>query len=101
MAAKKTAKKAPSRKKSSKKAKAAPAKARAGAKTVTLSSASPGFTVNDVEKSLAWYRDVLGFVLEERWEQEGKLMGAQLKAGNVRFMIGQDDWKKGRDRIKG
>ncbi len=104
MAAKKTGKKtkkAPSRSKAPKKAKATPATARAGAETLKMSSASPGFTVNDLEKSLAWYRDVLGFVVEERWEQEGKLMGVQLQAGNVSFMIGQDDWKKGRDRKKG
>ena len=100
MAAKKTAKKAASRK-PSKKAKAAPAKARAGAATLKMGSASPGFTVNDLQKSLAWYRDVLGFAVDERWEQDGKLMGVSLTAGDVNFMIGQDDWKKGRDRKKG
>jgi lactoylglutathione lyase len=66
-----------------------------------MSEASPGLTVNDLAKSLAWYRDVLGFVVEERWEHEGKLMGVQLRAGSVTFTIGQDDWKKGRDRKKG
>jgi uncharacterized glyoxalase superfamily protein PhnB len=101
MAAKKTAKRAPSRNKAPKKAKAIPAKAPAGAKTLKMGSASPGFTVNDLEKSLAWYRDVLGFVVEERWEEEGKLTGVALQAGSVTFMIGQDDWKKGRDRRKG
>jgi uncharacterized glyoxalase superfamily protein PhnB len=101
MAAKKTAKKAPSRKKAPKKAKATPAKARAGAEALKMSSASPGFTVNDLEKSLTWYRNVLGFVVEDRWEEEGKLTGVQLQAGSVSFMIGQDDWKKGRDRKKG
>ena len=100
MAAKKTAKKAASRK-PPKKAKAAPAKARAGAATLKMGSASPGFTVNDLQKSLAWYRDVLGFAVDERWEQDGKLMGVSLTAGDVNFMIGQDDWKKGRDRKKG
>jgi len=85
----------------SKKAKAAPAKARSKAESLKLSEASPGLTVNDLQKSLAWYRDVLGFAVEERWEQEGKLMGVSLRAGGVTFMIGQDDWKKGRDRKKG
>jgi Glyoxalase/Bleomycin resistance protein/Dioxygenase superfamily. len=56
-----------------------------------MSEASPGLTVNDLEKSLAWYRDVLGFVVEERWEREGKLTGVQRRAGSVTFMIGQDD----------
>ena len=96
MAAKKTARKA-----SPRYVKAAPAKVSAKSATLKMGSASPGFTVNNLEKSLAWYRDVLGFAVEERWEQEGKLMGVSLKAGNVTFMIGQDDWKKGRDRKKG
>lgn len=94
-AAKKT-KNAPSKRK-------APARAKAPgrAETLKMSSASPSFTVNDLEKSLAWYRDVLGFVVEERWEQGGQLMGVSLLAGSVSFMIGQDDWKKGRNRKKG
>src|SRR5471032_1966797 len=94
MAVKKKATKSTS-KKPAKKTKAAPAKG------LSMSSASPGFTVNDLEKSLAWYRDVVGFAVEERWERDGKLAGVGLKAGNVSVMIGQDDWKKGRDRKKG
>ena len=62
---------------------------------------APSFTVDDVEKSLAWYRDVMGFAVGDRWEENGKLLGVELKAGPVVFMIGQDDWKKGRDREKG
>ncbi len=69
--------------------------------TTRLRSAGPSFTVNDVEKSLAWYRDVLGFALKERWEEEGKLLGVEMAAGDVSFMLAQDDWKKGRDRAKG
>ena len=37
----------------------------------------------------------------QRWEQNGKLEGVELKAGKVTFWIGQDDWKKGRNRAKG
>jgi len=66
-----------------------------------LLSASPSFTVNDIGKSLAWYRDVLGFKVGDRWEMDGVLRGVELSAGDVLFMIGQDDWQKGRDRIKG
>lgn len=71
------------------------------AERLTLRSVGPSFTVGDVEKSLAWYRDVMGFEVGERWEENGTLLGAELKAGPVMFMIGQDDWKKGRDRRKG
>ena len=68
---------------------------------LTLRSVGPSFTVDDVDKSLAWYRDVMGFEVGERWEENGKLLGVELKAGPSMFMIGQDDWKKGRDRQKG
>lgn len=69
--------------------------------TLRLRSAAPSFTVGDIEKSAAFYRDALGFTVKERWEQEGKLVGVELVAGSVRFMLSQDDWKKGRDRVKG
>ncbi|HWW62071.1 MAG TPA: VOC family protein [Thermoanaerobaculia bacterium] len=69
--------------------------------TTNLKSAAPGFTVNDLDKSLSFYTDILGCIVKERWEMEGKLMGVEVAAGNVTFMLGQDDWKKGRDRVKG
>lgn len=69
--------------------------------TLRLRSATPVFTVDDIHKSLAWYRDVMGFVPSDRWEHEGKLLGAEMLAGTVTFMLTQDDWKKGRDRVKG
>ena len=66
-----------------------------------LRSVAPGFTVNDVEKSVAWYRDVLGFSVAERWESEGQLLGAAMRSGDVTVNLNQDDWKLGRDRVKG
>jgi len=69
--------------------------------SLRLRSAGPSFTVNDVQKSLAFYRDVLGFAEKEHWEKDGALHGVELVAGRVSFWIGQDDWKKGRDRVKG
>jgi uncharacterized glyoxalase superfamily protein PhnB len=68
---------------------------------MNLRDISLGLTVNDVEASLAWYRDVLGFTAQERWEQDGKLLGVEMHGGNALIMLGQDDWKKGRDRVKG
>jgi uncharacterized glyoxalase superfamily protein PhnB len=62
---------------------------------------SPTFTVSDVPASVAWYCDVVGFIVHERWEHEGKLMGADLVAGASHLMVAQDDWAKGRDRVKG
>jgi uncharacterized glyoxalase superfamily protein PhnB len=81
---------------------AAPARpVRKKPESLRLRSASPSLTVNDIETSLAFYRDVLRFTVKERWEEEGALRGVELVAGTVTFWISQDDWKKGRDRIKG
>jgi len=74
---------------------------RKGPETLRMRSAAPGFTVDDIEKSLTWYRDVLGFHVKERMNHEGKLAGLEMMAGSVTFMLSQDDWKKGRDRAKG
>lgn len=69
--------------------------------SLRLRSAGPSFTVNDLQHSLVFYRDVLGFTVKERWEENGELRGVELVAGSVSFWLGQDDWKKGRDRVKG
>ncbi len=99
MAAKKPAKTVRAKKKAPAK-KAAPKSA--ASRSLALLDASPSFTVNDLAKSVAWYRDVVGFAVEEEWKDAGgKVMGMSLRAGAVSFMIGQDDWKKGRDRKKG
>ena len=102
MAARKPAKTTRAKKSPSpSRAKTAPRKS-ANGRALALSGASPSFTVNDLGKSLAFYRDVLGFGVEETWKDDvGKVVGVSLLAGDVSFMIGQDDWKKGRDRKKG
>jgi len=101
MATKKSAKTARAKKAAPRKPKASARSGNGGTRSLTLRSASPSFTVNDLDRSLGWYRDVLGFDVEETWKDEGKVIGVSLKAGDVSFMIGQDDWKKGRDRKKG
>ena len=58
-------------------------------------------TVKDLEKSLAWYRDVVGFAVDQRHEREGKLLAVSLKAGDVRILLALDDGAKGWDRVKG
>ena len=68
---------------------------------LSLIDASPSFTVSDLERSITFYRDVLGFKVEQKWEQNGKVRGVSFRAGKVTLMIGQDDWQKGRDRLKG
>jgi uncharacterized glyoxalase superfamily protein PhnB len=65
------------------------------------SSFSVSLTVKDLQKSLAWYRDVVGFTIDRKIEREGKLRGVALKAGDVQLSINQDDGAKGWERIKG
>ncbi len=62
---------------------------------------SASLTVKDLQRSLAWYRDVVGFAVDQEYEREGKLRAVALKAGEVRILIGQDDGAKGLDRAKG
>jgi uncharacterized glyoxalase superfamily protein PhnB len=70
--------------------------------TLRFRSVSPGLTVNDLQKSIAWYRDVAGFHVGEMWKgPDGAVRGAEIMAGAARFFLGQDDWAKGRDRKKG
>jgi len=60
----------------------------------------PGFTVDDLQKSITFY-EALGFMIDERWEDNGKLLGVMMRAGRSQIGLNQDDWKKGRDRKKG
>lgn len=58
-------------------------------------------TVKDLQKSLTYYQDTLGFVVERKIEREGKLRSVALKAGDVSISINQDDGAKGWERVKG
>jgi lactoylglutathione lyase len=58
-------------------------------------------TVEDLDRSLAWYRDVLGFRITLRHERDGRAVAASLAAGGVKILLGQDDGAKGWDRVKG
>jgi catechol 2,3-dioxygenase-like lactoylglutathione lyase family enzyme len=69
--------------------------------SLRLRSMMPSYTVNDIEKSVAWYRDGLGFYVSERWEEGGKLQGVMLQAGACSLGLSQDDFSKGKDRAKG
>lgn len=69
--------------------------------TLRLKAIAPSLTVDDVAASLAFYRDVVGLHEKETWEEDGRLVGAELVAGSQTLMLAQDDWKKGRDRVKG
>jgi uncharacterized glyoxalase superfamily protein PhnB len=80
---------------------ARPMRDRQQPESLRLRSMGASLTVNDLQKSIAWYRDVLRFTPGERWEENGHLQGIQMKAGACDLMLNQDDFAKGRDRKKG
>jgi len=64
--------------------------------TLRLRSIEPLFTVSDLQKSLRFYTDVLGFIVSDRFTGEnGVLQGVMLKAGVCEMGLSQDDWAKG------
>lgn len=58
-------------------------------------------TVKELQTSLVWYRDVVGFTVDRMIEREGVVRSVALTAGDVRILINQDNGAKGWDRIKG
>lgn len=93
----KKASKAKSAKRSVKRSAKPAAKAKRG---FHLSYLAPSLTVDDLTKSLAWYTEKLGFKITQRWENEGRLLGAELAAGDVDIYLSQEDGSKG-PRLKG
>ena len=68
--------------------------------TLQVTGITPIITVDDLQTSIAFYEG-LGFIVGERWEDNGALLGVMLGAGKTQIGLNQDDWKKGRDRKKG
>jgi uncharacterized glyoxalase superfamily protein PhnB len=64
-------------------------------------STAVSITVKDLQKSVQWYQDVVGFGVERTYEMNGKVALVALKAGDVKINLNQDDGAKGWDRIKG
>jgi uncharacterized glyoxalase superfamily protein PhnB len=69
-------------------------------KTLNAKNFMPSLTVDDLARSISFFNG-LGFQVDDRWEQDGKLLGVMLKAGALQLGLSQDDFKKGRDRVKG
>jgi uncharacterized glyoxalase superfamily protein PhnB len=58
-------------------------------------------TCKDLQASIRFYRDGIGFEIGETYEHEGKVVAAVVSAGDCRIVLNQDDGKLGWDRIKG
>lgn len=76
-------------------------KDRSEPQTFRARALSASLTVKDLEQSMKWYVDVVGFFIDRRIERDGALRAVALKAGDVRLLLNQDDGAKGWDRVKG
>jgi len=62
---------------------------------------TPGLTANDLQRSIQFYVEGLGFSISEKNEVDGQLRFVMLKAGTGELGLGQDDFAKGKSRVKG
>ncbi len=68
---------------------------------LNVTSLGGSITCKDLQTSLRFYRDAMGFAVEQTYDHEGAMVAAVVAAGNCRFVLNQDDGKLGWDRIKG
>lgn len=62
---------------------------------------SASLTVTDLQASLTWYRDIVGFAVHQEYAREGRLLAVAVHAGAVQILLNQDNGARGVDRIKG
>jgi ketosteroid isomerase-like protein/uncharacterized glyoxalase superfamily protein PhnB len=72
----------------------------AAATPLQVTGIMPSLTVDDIGRSVTFFEG-LGFAVTDRWEEGGVLQGVMLQAGTAMIGLSQDDWQKGRDRVKG
>lgn len=58
-------------------------------------------TCKDLTKSIAFYRDAIGFAVVHTFENDGTVTAAVVADGDIRIVLNQDNGKLGWDRIKG
>jgi catechol 2,3-dioxygenase-like lactoylglutathione lyase family enzyme len=58
-------------------------------------------TVADLPTSLRWYRDVIGFAVDQEYARDGVVRAVALRAGVIRVLLTQDNGAKGEARTKG
>src|SRR5436305_14858180 len=57
-------------------------------------TAVPFFGVSDIEKSVRYYTESLGFVMKNKWIHEGKLRWCWIELGEAALML-QEFWREG------
>jgi hypothetical protein len=67
---------------------------------LNASELAASLAVMDLAASAAWYRDILGFIIDRRHERDGRPIAVTIRAGQVRLLLTQDDGARGLDRVK-
>jgi lactoylglutathione lyase len=62
--------------------------------TTNVKQAVPFFMVEDMQKSIRFYVDGLGFEITHRWEPDGNLRWCWMRLGDTALML-QEFWKEG------
>ena len=73
----------------------------AAAPALHVTTLGASITCKDIDASLRFYRDGIGFAVEQTFEREGKVVAGVVSAGDCRLVLNQDDGKLGWERIKG
>ena len=63
--------------------------------TANVKVAVPSFGVTDIEASLRFYADGLGFVITNQWSPDGRIRWCWLTLGGTAVML-QEYWRDGR-----
>ena len=69
--------------------------------SIDVTAMGCSITCKDLEASIRFYRDAVGFGVAQTYEREGKIATAIIVSGNTSVVLNQDDGKLGWDRIKG
>ena len=68
---------------------------------INATNLGSSITCKDLQASIRFYRDAIGFAVAQTFEREGQVVAAVVAAGDCRIVLNQDDGKLGWDRIKG
>lgn len=79
----------------------APAATATQSESLDATALTLSLTVKDVVKSVAWYRDIIGFTVDREHMRDGVLRAVSIRAGTVRLLLNLDDGGRGWDRVKG
>jgi uncharacterized glyoxalase superfamily protein PhnB len=67
----------------------------------TATDLTVSLTAKDLQISVAWYRDVIGFTVAYEIPRDGKVVAVSMHAGAIRVILNQDDGGRGWERVKG